>query len=96
VGTRYAEAVSRTGGQVMSSCEADYSPLLRTVASQAFSPQDRFPLSELPDAGTIAVSVDGVRQGSGWSYDAQTNSVVFTNVPQPGAKVQISYRRACP
>jgi hypothetical protein len=96
VGTRYAEAASRTGGQVLSSCEADYSPLLRTVANQAFSPQDRFPLSELPDATSITVRVDGVSATSGWSYDAQSNSVVFTNVPKPGAKVQISYRRACP
>jgi hypothetical protein len=66
------------------------------VANKAFSPQDRFPLSEQPDAGTIVVRVNGTRVTNGWSYDAQSNSVVFDDSPAPGAKVQIGYRRACP
>lgn len=96
VGTRYLEAAARTGGQVMSVCEPDYAPLLRTVANRAFSPQDRFPLSERPDVGTIEVRVDGIVTTEGWTYDSPTNSVVFTTVPPPGAKVEIAYRRACP
>jgi hypothetical protein len=96
VGTRYAEAAARTGGEVLSICAADYAPLLRTVAGKAFAPQDRFPLSEQADAGTIEVRVNGTRVTSGWSYDSATNSVVFANEPAPGSKVQISYRRACP
>lgn len=96
VGTRYAEAAARTGGEVMSICEADYGPLLRTVASKAFSPQDRFPLSEQADAGTIEVRIDGNLVTRGWSYDPKTNSVVFSDEPAPGARVQITYRRACP
>ncbi|XXF75631.1 choice-of-anchor D domain-containing protein [Myxococcaceae bacterium GXIMD 01537] len=96
VGTRYAEAAARTGGQVVSVCEPDYAPLLRTVANKAFSAQDRFPLSEQPDPGTIGVTVDGVPATGSWSYDPRTNSVVFSASPPPGAKVQISYRRACP
>jgi len=94
-GTRYAEAAARTGGEVISVCEPDYSPLLRTVASKAFSPQDRFPLSDQPDAGSIAVSVDGVPATTGWTYDGATNSVVFSTAPAAGAKVDIYYRRAC-
>jgi hypothetical protein len=95
-GTRYSEAADRTGGEVVSVCAADYAPLLRSVANKAFSPQDRFPLSEQPDAGTIVVRVNGTRVTNGWSYDAQSNSVVFDDSPAPGAKVQIGYRRACP
>ncbi|ATB26867.1 choice-of-anchor D domain-containing protein [Melittangium boletus] len=94
-GTRYAEAAARTGGEVISVCEPDYSPLLRTVASKAFSPQDRFPLSDQPDAGSITVSVNGVPVTTGWTYDGATNSVVFSSAPAAGAKVDIYYRRAC-
>ena len=94
-GTRYAEAAARTGGEVLSVCASDYAPLLRSVANKAFSAQDRFPLSEQPDAGSISVLVDGVPMASGWTYDGATNSVVFAKAPAPGAKVKISYRRAC-
>jgi hypothetical protein len=94
-GTRYAEATARTGGEVVSVCAPDYAPLLRNVANKAFSPQDRFPLSELPDPGSVTVRVNGTPVSGGWGYDGTTNSVVFSPGPAPGAKVQISYRRAC-
>ncbi|MFE8597384.1 choice-of-anchor D domain-containing protein [Archangium violaceum] len=94
-GTRYAEAASRTGGEVLSVCAADYAPLLRSVATKAFSAQDRFPLSEPPDAGSITVRVNGSLVTSGWTYDGATNSVVFASAPASGAKVEVYYRRAC-
>jgi len=94
-GTRYAEAATRTGGEVVSVCSPDYAPLLRNVANKAFSPQDRFPLSEQPDPGSVSVRVNGAPVTSGWSYDGTTNSVVFAPGPAPGAKVEIAYRRAC-
>ncbi len=93
-GTRYAEAAARTGGEVVSVCSPDYAPLLRNVANKAFAPQDRFPLSELPIPGTVAVRVNG-SPVSNWTYDAASNSVVFSPGPASGAKVEISYRRAC-
>jgi hypothetical protein len=94
-GTRYAEAAGRTGGEVLSVCASDYSPLLRSVANKAFSAQDRFPLSEQADPGSIAVRVNGSPVTSGWTYDSGTNSVLFSSAPAPGAKVEIYYRRAC-
>jgi hypothetical protein len=93
-GTRYAEAAARTGGEVVSVCSPDYAPLLRNVANKAFAPQDRFPLSELPIPGTVAVRING-SPVSNWTYDAASNSVVFSPGPASGAKVEISYRRAC-
>ncbi len=95
-GTRYAEAAIHTGGEVLSVCAPDYAPLLRDVANKAFSPQNRFPLSELPDPGTVAVRINGTPVAHGWSYDAATNSVVLAPSPAAGTKVEISYRRACP
>jgi hypothetical protein len=94
-GTRYAEATARTGGEVLSVCAPDYTPLLRNVANKAFSPQDRFPLSELPDPGTVVVRVNGVPVSSGWRYDGATNTVVFSVSPAPGARVEVTYRRVC-
>lgn len=94
-GTRYAEAAARTGGEVMNVCAANYGPLLAAVANKAFSAQDRFPLSDAPEPGSVTVTVDGAPVTTGWRYDAPTNSVIFTNVPAPGAKVAISYRRSC-
>jgi hypothetical protein len=94
VGTRYAEAATRTGGEVVSVCAPDYAPLMRNVANKAFSPQDRFPLSEPPIPGSVAVRVNGAPT-TGWSYDGASNSVVFSPSPASGAKVEISYRRAC-
>jgi hypothetical protein len=95
VGTRYAEAATRTGGEVVSVCAPDYAPLLRNVANKAFAPQDLFPLSEQPDPGSVSVRVNGAPVTSGWTYDGTTNSVVFSPGPAPGAKVEIAYRRAC-
>jgi len=94
-GTRYAEATMRTGGEVVSVCAPDYRPLLRAVADKAFSAQSRFPLSEAPVSGSIVVTVNGAPVTTGWTYDGATNSVVFTNVPGPGAKISITYRRSC-
>jgi hypothetical protein len=85
----------RTGGEVVSVCAPDYRPLLRAVADKAFSAQSRFPLSEAPVSGSIAVTVNGASVTTGWTYDGATNSVVFTNVPGPGAKISITYRRSC-
>lgn len=95
VGTRYAEAATKTGGAVLSACAPDYGPLLADVANKAFSPQARFPLSATPVAGSISVTVNGVGT-TAWSYDANGNAVVFGTPPAPGAKIAVSYRRTCP
>lgn len=95
-GTRYAEGAQRTGGEVLDVCASDYAPLLQRVANRAFSPQDRFPLTEQPDVPTIEVRVDGTQVTGGWTYDAASNSVVFTTLPPAGARIEIYYRRVCP
>ncbi|AEI66354.1 choice-of-anchor D domain-containing protein [Corallococcus macrosporus] len=94
-GTRYAEATARTGGEVVSVCAEDYRPLLQAVGDKAFSAQERFPLSDLPEPGTVTVTVNGTPSTSGWTYDAATNSVVFDVVPPAGTRIAINYRRSC-
>ncbi len=93
-GTRYAEAAQKTGGDVLSVCAPDYGSLLQSVASKAFSPQDRFPLSAQPDPATLRVTVDG-QPSTAWTYDPLTNQVVFTQRPGSGAKVAVQYRKVC-
>jgi hypothetical protein len=95
-GTRYAEAAMKTGGEVLSACAADYGPLLQSVAQKAFSSQDRFPLSAVPQGGQVTVEIDGAPQTGGWRYDGPSNSVVFSAAPPAGARIAIRYRRACP
>jgi len=94
-GTRYAEATARTGGEVVSACEEDYRPLLQQVGDKAFSAQERFPLSDLPEPGSVTVTVNGTPAPAGWTYDAVTNSVVFDVVPPAGTRISIHYRRSC-
>lgn len=94
-GTRYSQMAQKTGGDVLSVCSGDYAPLLQQVATKAFSAQTRFPLSARPDTGTVQVSINGVEQNSGWSYDSTTNSVSFNPVPTAGARISITYKKSC-
>jgi hypothetical protein len=94
-GTRYAEAAAGTGGEVLSVCASDYSPILQQVAGKAFSPQDRFALSGTPEPGSLQVFIDGVDAGSGWSYDSGKNQLVFSPRPAPGSVIEARYIRAC-
>jgi hypothetical protein len=93
-GTRYAEVAQRTGGEVLSVCEPDYTPLLRAVASRVFSAQHRFPLAERPEPGSLRVQVNGA-PASGWTYEPSANNILFTQVPAPGAHVEVQYRLTC-
>lgn len=79
-GDRYAQMTQLTAGRVLGSCQdsAAYAAFLGSVANQAFAPQDRFPLSKVPEGGVVSVRINGVNAGSGWTYDSATRSVVFS------------------
>jgi hypothetical protein len=94
VGTRWAELVQRSGGQLASSCAQDYAPLLASMAGQVGAPSTRFPLSRPSAPGSLEVRVDG-QPVTGWWWDAPTNTVVFNAPPPPGARVEARYERAC-
>ncbi len=95
VGPRFGEAARSSGGEAVSICAPDYAPLLQTVASRVFNPQDRFTLTRTPEPGTISVTVNGARVTSGWTYDAGTNSIVFSPIAAAGANITVTYSRAC-
>jgi hypothetical protein len=95
-GNRSAEAAKLSGGEALSICAPDYAPLLASVASRAFGPQEIFPLSAQPDAPTIEVQVNGSALTSGWNYQPETNQVRIDPRPAEAAKIHISYRKLCP
>lgn len=95
-GDRYRAVISTTGGTVESICTSDWGESLVNLAQSTFGYTLRFPLSGRPDGG-VTVTVNGVRRTTGWSYDPNTNQVVFleASAPPPGARVEISYTPAC-
>lgn len=96
-GHRYAEIAARTGGEVLSVCEPDFSPALARVAGRAFGPQEAFALSEIPVEATLEVFVDGRAVTAGWQYRAADNTVLFDagSVPAAGARIQVVYDAVC-
>ena len=96
-GRRYVEVARRTNGTVHSICSNDFGADLRTIGNQAFGLQVQFFLSRPAAPGTVTVEVDGADVAAGWSFDEESNSVAFDegSVPQPGARLRISYDAQC-
>lgn len=96
-GSRYVEVANRTNGRVFSICETDFGRPLQEIGNQAFGLPVQFFLTRPADRNTISVSVNGSPRNSGWSYDAQSNSIIFdeSQVPQPGQRVRVSYNAQC-
>jgi hypothetical protein len=96
---RYQQMAQQTGGDVWDVCLDDYSGPLKAIADRSLGAQSRFPLSATPDPTTIVVKVNGVQAAlNSWSYDANSNSVVFENasIPAVGAEIDVSYMEVCP
>jgi hypothetical protein len=96
-GSRYVEVAQRTNGRVYSICESDFGIPLQEIGTQAFGLPIQFFLSRPAEAASIQVEVDDENQNNGWSYDAQSNSIIFedASVPQPDQVIRISYNAQC-
>ena len=96
-GRRYVEVAQRTNGTVASICSGDFGNDLRAIGNSAFGLQVQFFLSRPAAPGTVTVEVDGQARAQGWSFDVDTNSVIFEDgsEPQPGAHIRISYDAQC-
>ena len=77
-------------------CTSDWGRTVVSLAESTFGFRLRFPLSGTP-SGAPVVKVNGQVVRSGWTYDAASNSVVFTqaSVPPAGARVDITYTPVC-
>ena len=101
-GVRYHEAVAALGGTTFSICafgNESGPSILEQLGNDAFKPNQRFRLSELPDEGSIEVLVNGVACASGWSYDLVSRELLFgldsVCFPGPGASVVVRYDALC-
>ena len=94
-GTRYAEAATRTGGEVVSVCAAGLRPLAPQRGDQGLLSAGPLPAERAAGSWLGGRASERLARHHGWSYDGATNSVVFSPGPAPGAKVEIAYRRAC-
>ena len=91
-GTGYAEAVDATNGVFLSICQNWSSTNNLGLLASASVNQDTFELSQPAQESTIEVEVNGQVRNNGWSYDAASNSVVFSsNLPGEGDSVSITY-----
>ncbi len=96
-GYRYGEVADATGGTIGSICAADYGPFLQNVGNRAFGLQREFFLSRVAEPATVVVRVDGTPRSTGWTYDANTNSVIFERdaIPQAGSEIEVEYDAFC-
>ncbi len=89
-GTGYYEATVATEGLFLSICDSwnDHAPALAFASGWVW----QVPLSETPDPDTIAVTIEGSARDDGWSYDADSNAVIFDDhFPKAHHTVQVSY-----
>ena len=96
-GERYVEVARRTNGGIYSICESDFGTPLRMIGNQAFGLPVQFFLSRPALESSITVKVDGSPRSSGWSYDYDSNSIIFdmSQVPQPGQRIEVNYEAQC-
>lgn len=98
-GKRYIEIQEATGGVFGSICDDDFSTVLEDIGNKAFGLQVQFFLSAQADAANVKVWVNNVECAAGWTYDPQTNAVVFdengTCMPQAGDEIKVWYQMIC-
>jgi hypothetical protein len=95
-GTGYYEASVATGGAFLSICATDWSSYFETIANMAASGLlASFHLASEPQPESIVVQVDGSTV-TDWTYDADTNSIVFgaESVPPPGSHIVVYFELA--
>lgn len=98
VGQRYAYVSRETGGQVASISDQSFADALSELGAAAFGLRRRFYLTGYPVPGTIVVDVDGAARTSGWVYEPESNSILFTDdptLPQEGQPITVAYDTAC-
>ena len=97
-GDKYIDASEDTGGFFASICTENYDEALQHLSLTAAGMTVSFQLDYEPSSlADVQVTVDGSSIGNdsdnGWTYQADTNSVVFhgSAIPGPGETVFVSY-----
>lgn len=90
------DAAEATGGSYLDWCEDDWSPHLETFAKAAIGDRTRFLLTGDVVASSVEVTIDGVLQTDGWTYDEAAQEVLFDDgsYPKVGSDVRVDYGMA--
>jgi hypothetical protein len=100
-GTRYHQAVSQLNGQYESICTSSWQTMLMNIGLDVFTLRTAWQLSRPADPSTITVRVNGVPVAmngtNGWTFDSASNTLTFhgTEVPDPGATIEVQYGTLC-
>jgi hypothetical protein len=91
-GAGYADAADWSGGVVESVCDPDWVDVFEDLGSLAADePTDTFPLEAPPEGDEVVVLVDGETVTEGWTYSPDDQAVVFDEMPEGGAIIEIRY-----
>lgn len=88
-GRTYMDATSMLFGTIVDICEEDWTPGV-TDATTQIEPYESIELTKEPVPETIRLFVDGQLNWD-WTYDAATNTVFFTVLPDGGSLVEVGY-----
>ncbi len=100
-GRRYFDAAAALNGQFESICTQSWQTMLQSIGLDVFTLRQAWGLSRPADPNTLTVRVNGVsiaqNSNDGWSFDTASNTVTFhgTEVPPPGATIEIQYGTLC-
>ena len=87
------EASIATGGVFISVCDPDWTTTAETLARAFREGIETFVLDGDPAPSSIVVHIDGVEVTTGWSYDAEAQSLLFDDAayPHSGAELRVDY-----
>jgi hypothetical protein len=93
-GSSYIEVAESSGGTVGSVCDADLSAVVEGLGLASATWPDTFELQASPEADTVRVELDGLRQDDGWSLAEEPPAIIFDGPPEPSAEIEVRYQVA--
>ena len=102
-GKRYLMVSDATNGIKGDICASDYGPIMEDIGDVTFGLKVQFFLSRLANPSSISVKVNGQQCHTGWTYDGNSNSIIFDgknpndpcSQPAPGQVIEVSYEMLC-
>lgn len=84
-----------TGGEVanLRNYATGYDAMMQKIATNSAGGSSLISLRKKPIVASIVVTINGVRELSGWHYNVSNNTIVFdaTARPNTGDKIVVSY-----
>jgi len=97
-GVGYYQAVQSTGGVFLSVCATDWTSHIEAISEVTTEVTadlfDTVQLASYPDPSTIEVRLDG-EVVDGWTYDGDTNTIVFDETPPDDVGITVTFTLGC-